>query len=140
MKRLDGRTALITGAARGIGLTFAQAYAREGARVAIADIDLARAEASARAIGDAAIAVRMDVTDRDSIAAGITDAETRLRGIDILVNNAAIFDAAPITEITPESYARVFAVNVHGVLFTTQAVAKGKIAMPTRSSAVPIRP
>jgi D-sorbitol dehydrogenase (acceptor) len=128
MRRLEGKTAIVTGAARGIGLAFAEAYVAEGARVALADIDLARARSAAGRIGDAAIAVGMDVTDRDSIEAGVTEAEERLGGIDILVNNAAIFDAAPIVEITPESYAKVFAVNVHGVLFAMQAVAKRMIA------------
>lgn len=126
--RLDGKTALITGAARGIGLAFAEAYVREGARVAIADIDRDRAEAAAAGIGPAAMAVAMDVGDRASIEAGVADAEARLGGLDILLNNAALFDAAPIVEITPESYERLFRVNVHGVLFTMQAAAKGMIA------------
>ncbi|SEA51039.1 L-iditol 2-dehydrogenase [Rubrimonas cliftonensis] len=128
MRRLEGKTALITGAARGIGLAFAEAYAREGARVALADIDRDRAEAAAAGIGAAAIAVTMDVGDRASIEAGVADAEARLGGLDILVNSAALFDAAPIVEITPESCERLFRVNVHGVLFTMQAVARGMIA------------
>ncbi|MGL4560132.1 MAG: SDR family NAD(P)-dependent oxidoreductase, partial [Afipia sp.] len=69
MKRLDGKTALITGAARGIGLAFAEAYVREGARVAIADINLERAREAAAGLGGAAVAVAvaMDVTRQDSI-------------------------------------------------------------------------
>ena len=124
MTRLARKTALITGAARGIGLAFAEAYAREGARVALGDIDVDQARASAAAIGDAAIAVRMDVTDRDSIAAAMAEAEERLGPLDILVNNAAIFDMAPILEITPESYERVFRINVFGALFTLQEAAR----------------
>ena len=73
MMRLDGKTALITGAARGIGRTFAEAYVREGARVAIADIDIARARTTAAEIGDAAIAVELDVTKQDSIDAAVTE-------------------------------------------------------------------
>ncbi|MEL6680430.1 MAG: SDR family NAD(P)-dependent oxidoreductase, partial [Pseudomonadota bacterium] len=71
MTRLTGKTALITGAARGIGLAFAEAYLREGARVAIADIDLARAEAEAARLGTDCIALRMDVTRQDDIDAAV---------------------------------------------------------------------
>jgi len=127
MKRLEGRTALITGAARGIGRAFAEAYVREGARVALADIDVARAEAAAAEIGDAAIAVEMDVTRQDSIDAGVADTVARLGHIDILINNAAVFTAAPIVEIERADYARVFDINVAGTLFTLQAVARHMI-------------
>ena len=128
MKRLDGKTALITGAARGIGLAFAEAYAREGARVAIADIDIERARASAAAIGEAAIAVEMDVTRQDSIDHAVAETISALGHIDILINNAALFTAAPISEIKREDYQRVFDINVSGTLFTLQAVAKHMIA------------
>ena len=128
MRRLDGKTALITGAARGIGRAFAEAYVAEGARVAIADIDIARASASAREIGAAAIAVEMDVTRQDSIDAAIAATVEAFGGIDILINNAAIFTAAPIVEIMREDYARVFDINVAGTLFTLQAVARHMIA------------
>lgn len=127
MKRLAGKTALITGAARGIGLAFAEAYVAEGARVAIADIDIARARASAADLGAAAIAVEMDVTRQDSIDAAVAETVERLGQIDILINNAAIFSAAPIVEITREDFDRVFQINVAGALFTLQAVAKHMI-------------
>jgi D-sorbitol dehydrogenase (acceptor) len=127
MKRLDGKTALITGAARGIGLAFAQRYVSEGARVAIADIDLARAKTSAAAIGDAAIAVEMDVTKQDSIDRAVAEAIDAFGGIDILINNAAIFTAAPIVEIDRRDFQRTFDINVAGTLFTLQAVAKHMI-------------
>lgn len=126
--RLKGKSALITGAARGIGRAFAERYTREGATVAIGDIDIARAEAAATEIGGGCLAIRMDVTDLNSIEAAVADAEERLDGLDILVNNAAIFDAAPIVDISPESFDRLFAVNVKGPLFTLQAVAKRMIA------------
>jgi Dehydrogenases with different specificities (related to short-chain alcohol dehydrogenases) len=128
MRRLDGKSALITGAARGIGRAFAEAYVREGARVAIADIDLARARQAADAIGPAAMAVELDVTRQDSIDAAVAAVEEAFGGIDILVNNAALFDLAPIVDITRESYERLFSVNVAGTLFVMQAVAKGMIA------------
>ena len=128
MTRLTGKTALITGAARGIGRALAEAYIREGARVAIADIDVARAKETARDLGDAAIAVRMDVTDAASIEAGVAAAIGQLGHIDILINNAAIFTAAPLTEITRADFDAVMAINVAGTLFTMQAVAKHMIA------------
>lgn len=126
--RLAGKTALITGAARGIGRAFAAAYLREGARVIIADIDLERAQASATELGRDALAVHMDVADQASINAGVAQALEHFGQIDILINNAALFTAAPIVEITPEDYKRVFDINVSGTLFTMQAVARHMIA------------
>ncbi len=125
MTRLAGKSALITGAARGIGRAFAEAYLREGAQVVIADIDLDRAAETAAEIG--AVAVRMDVTDQASIHAGLAEAIAQVGQIDILINNAAIFTAAPIVEITREDYDRVFEINVAGTLFTLQAVARHMI-------------
>ena len=125
--QLAGKTALITGAARGIGLAFAQAYTAEGARVAIADIDLERAQAAASGI-EGAVAVRMDVSDQASIETAVAEAVGALGQIDILINNAAIFTAAPIAEITRADYQRVFDINVAGTLFTMQAVANHMIA------------
>jgi len=130
MSRLAGKTALITGAARGIGRAFAEAYIREGARVAIGDVDLARATETASEIG--AFAVHMDVTDQASIDAAVAATAAEFGQIDILINNAALFTAAPIVEITREDYARVFDVNFGGTLFTLQAVAKHMIEAGVR--------
>jgi NAD(P)-dependent dehydrogenase (short-subunit alcohol dehydrogenase family) len=127
MKRLAGKSALITGAARGIGRAFAEAYVREGAQVAIADINLAGAEATAREIGEGAHAVHLDVTDQASIDAAVAETVDKLGRIDILINNAALFTAAPIVEIKREDYQRVFDINVAGTLFTLQAVARHMI-------------
>jgi D-sorbitol dehydrogenase (acceptor) len=126
--RLAGKSALITGAARGIGRAFAEAYAREGATVAIGDINLAAAERSAAEIGPAVYAVQLDVTRQDSIDAAIAAVEKRAGGLDILINNAALFDLAPIVEISRASYDRLFAVNFAGTLFVLQAAAKSMIA------------
>lgn len=128
MKRLDGKTALITGAARGIGRTFAEAYVREGATVAIADINIEGARAAARDIGEKAWAVPLDVTSQASIDAAVATVDERCGGIDILVNNAALFDLAPIVDITRESFDTLFSINVAGTLFTLQAVARIMIA------------
>jgi NAD(P)-dependent dehydrogenase (short-subunit alcohol dehydrogenase family) len=128
MKRLSGKSALITGAARGIGKTFAAAYVAEGATVAIADINLAAAEATAAEIGPGAYALRLDVTSQESIDKAISEVEQRQGGLDILVNNAALFDLAPIVEITRASYDRLFQINVAGTLFMMQAAAKSMIA------------
>ena len=132
MTRLNGKTAVITGAARGIGLCFAQRYVEEGARVAIADIDIARAQDAAAAINaeageTRAIAVTLDVTNQDSIDAAVAEVVAQFGQIDILINNAAIFTAAPIAEIDRADYQRVFDINVSGTLFTLQAVAKHMI-------------
>lgn len=126
--RLDGKCALITGAARGIGLEFARAYLREGAKVAIADINMPAAQAAAARLGAGAIAIRLDVTDQASIDAAVAEAVQLMGRIDILINNAALFDLAPIVDITRASYDRLFAVNVAGPLFMLQAVARHMIA------------
>jgi len=126
--RLDGKSALITGAARGIGRAFAEAYVREGATVAIGDINLEVAQKTAAEIGAPAYAVHLDVSSQASIDAAIRTVETKAGGIDILVNNAALFDLAPIVEITRASYDRLFSVNVAGSLFMLQAAARSMIA------------
>jgi len=128
--QLAGKTALITGAARGIGRAFAQAYLREGARVIIADINEPRASETAMELDPKnALAVHIDVTERTSIQEAVVLAESRGFGdIDILINNAALFTAAPIVGITEDDYDRCFDVNVKGTLFTMQAVAERMIA------------
>ena len=126
--RLNGKSALITGAARGIGRAFAEAYISEGATVAIGDVDFSRASATAAELGPKALAVDLDITNQESIERAIEAVLVEFGGIDILINNAAVFDMAPVTEITRESYDRVFDVNVKGTLFTLQAVASSMIA------------
>lgn len=126
--RLAGKTALITGAARGIGRAFAAAYIREGANVAIGDIDEARAVRTAKELGDKAFAVRMNVTDQQSIDEAIEQTLKAFGHIDVLINNAAIFTAAPLVEIDVDDYARTFDINVKGTLFTMQSVAKHMIS------------
>ncbi|RUX05409.1 MULTISPECIES: L-iditol 2-dehydrogenase [unclassified Mesorhizobium] len=126
--RLRGKSALITGSARGIGRAFAEAYVREGATVAIADINLDAARKTAAEIGDHAYALKLDVTDQASIDAAVKAVESRTGGLDILINNAALFDLAPIVEISRASYEKLFSVNVAGTLFMLQAAARSMIA------------
>jgi len=137
MRRLAQKTALITGGARGIGAAFAKAYVHEGARVILADIDAGRVAETAGTLGGATFAVPMDVTSRLSIEAALDQAETAGFGpVDVLINCAAIFHAAPVTEITENDFARVFDVNVKGTLFTLQAVAQRMIASGTKGQII----
>ncbi|WP_406858188.1 L-iditol 2-dehydrogenase [Alsobacter sp. KACC 23698] len=126
--RLSGKVAVVTGGARGIGRAIVERFAREGARVVVADILAEDAQSLADTLGGDAMAVALDVTRRDSIDAMVRDVVARRGGIDILVNNAAIFDMAPIVEVTEESWDRQFAINTKGLFFTLQAVAKQMIA------------
>ena len=125
--RLAGKSALITGAARGIGLAFARAYLAEGAEVAIADINLAAAQKAAESLGPKAHAIALDVTKQDSIDAAFAEAVAKMGKLDILINNAALFVAAPTVEITRADYDKLFAVNVAGTLFCQQAAARHMI-------------
>ncbi len=126
--RLEGRSTLITGAARGIGRGFAEAYAAEGATVAVADIDRDAAEAAAAAIGERAYAVHLDVTDQASIDAAIEAVVARAGKLDVLVNGAALFAASRTVDIDRATAERLHAVNVAGTLFTMQAAARRMIA------------
>ena len=126
--RLAGKCALITGAARGIGFEFARAYIAEGAQVALADINADALAKAVATLGPQAHAVQMDVTNQASIDAGVASAVAAMGQLDILINNAALFEAAPIAEITRASFDKLFAVNVAGCLFTLQAAAKQMIS------------
>jgi NAD(P)-dependent dehydrogenase (short-subunit alcohol dehydrogenase family) len=121
--RLRDKIAIVTGGARGIGAAICERYANEGARVVVADILENEATALATSLGRGAFAIGLDVTQRVSIDAMVQAVIARAGRIDILVNNAAIFDMAPFLQITEDSYDRQFAINVKGLLFTLQAVA-----------------
>ncbi len=105
MKLLNKR-AVITGGARGIGLAIAQRYLAEGASVVVV----------------------LNVCDQGSIDAMVESVTERFGGIDILVNNAAVFDMAPVLEVTQASFDKQFAVNTKGMFFTLQAVARAMVA------------
>ena len=122
--KLQGKVAIVTGGARGIGRAICERYADEGARVVVADVLAADAKALADTLGRGAIGLPLDVTRQDSIDAMVAAVVREAGRIDILVNNAGVFDMAPLLEVTRESFARVFAVNVEGLLFTLQACAR----------------
>jgi len=126
--KLNGKVAVVTGGAGGIGAAICRRYVAEGARVVVADRSGTMADSLANEIGNRSFAVSLDVTSRASIDAMVATVAAEAGGIDILVNNAAVFDLAPILEITEESYDKVFAVNVKGLLFTLQAVARQMVA------------
>jgi D-sorbitol dehydrogenase (acceptor) len=126
--KLAGKIAVVTGGARGIGRAIAERYAAEGATVVLADLDSKEAEVAAGSIGGKAFALPLDVTKQASIDALIGQVVERAGGIDILVNNAAAFDLAPIVEVTEKSWDLLFAVNTKGLFFMLQAAAKRMIA------------
>ena len=97
---------------------------QEGATVAVADRSMAAADALAQALGEGAFAIELDVTRQDSIDAMVAAVVERTGGIDILVNNAAVFDMAPVLDVTEKSYDFLFGVNTKGLFFTLQAVAR----------------
>lgn len=124
--KLAGKVAIVTGGAQGIGKAICERYGAEGAKVAVADINIAEARKVAGAI-KGAIAIELDVTKQASIDAMVKMVNAEFGKIDILVNNAAVFTLAPILEITRADYQRVFAVNVEGLLFTLQTVARSMV-------------
>jgi D-sorbitol dehydrogenase (acceptor) len=126
--KLKDKVAVVTGGARGIGAAIVDRYVAEGARVAVADISLTSAHEKAARHGVKAFAASLDVTKADSIERAVEAVVARWGAIDILVNNAAVFDLAPVVEVTEESWDKVFGVNVKGLFFMLQAVAKRMIA------------
>lgn len=136
MGKLEGQIAIITGGAKGIGRAFCERFVAEGAKIIVADIDVKAAQDTSNALGEAAHAVSLDVTDQASIDAMIEATKAQFGTPSILINNAAIFTLAPLTEISRETYRQAFAVNVEGVLFTMQAVAKEMIASGTRGAII----
>lgn len=126
--KLHGKVAIVTGGGQGIGAEMARALAAEGARVAVADIALDHAESVAAELGDKGLAVWVDVRDRASVDAMVQQVVAAFGRLDILINNAAVFELAPILEITEHSFDRQFSINVKGTLLCIQAAARQMIA------------
>jgi 3-oxoacyl-[acyl-carrier protein] reductase len=131
--RLDGRVAIVTGGARGIGRAYAQRFLAEGARVVLADVDEAAETTAAELgaeVGDSARVafVRTDVADPASTEACATATAERFGGIDVLVNNAALYGDWDMRDQRYEYLLRVMAVNLHGVWLMTRAVAPHMVA------------
>lgn len=124
----DGQVVLVTGAASGIGRAVALAFAAEGARVAMGDIDLAGAEqTAAQAQGTKHLAVRMDVTSTQSVNAGVALAESALGPVDVLANVAGWDKIAPFLETGEDLWDRIIGINFRGVLATCRAVVPGMV-------------
>ncbi len=121
--RLDGRRVLVTGAARGLGESFARALVAAGARVAISDVLHERGAALAAELGEAACYVPLDLLDADGIRTGVDAAARALGGLDGLINNAAITNSGgkAMDELSMETWDRVMDVNVRGTWLVTAA-------------------
>jgi NAD(P)-dependent dehydrogenase (short-subunit alcohol dehydrogenase family) len=119
-RSLSGKVVAITGGGRGIGRSIAEALTREGARVAIGDLDLESAERTASALGSNAIALGLDVTDHAGFTAFLDEVERTLGPLDVLVNNAGIMPVTPLAEESSDSIARQLDINLHAVIHGTQ--------------------
>jgi NAD(P)-dependent dehydrogenase (short-subunit alcohol dehydrogenase family) len=117
-RSLNGKVVAITGGGRGIGRATALALAREGARVAVGDLDLQAAEQVAAETGG--LALSLDVNDHAGFTAFLDEVEQRLGPLDVLVNNAGIMPVTPLAEESPESIARQLEINLHAVIHGTQ--------------------
>jgi 3-hydroxybutyrate dehydrogenase len=124
--KLDGKVALITGAASGIGHQIARRYVEAGGRVAIADLNLDAAKAAAKELGGEkdAIAVAMDVTKEDEVNAGVEKTATAFGKIDILVSNAGIQIVHPIEDFPFADWQKLLAIHLDGAFLTTKACVK----------------
>lgn len=123
-RALADKIAVVTGGARGIGRAICERYSMEGVKVVVADLDYAGAETVVKSLAEGSLAIRLDVTSQPSIDEMVQTVGRTFGGIDILVNNAGIFDMGPLFDMRREDLDRIFAVNVHGLFFTLQSVAR----------------
>ena len=121
MGKLENQTALVTGAGRGIGAAIAQAFAREGARIAVTDIDLDSATATQETLPTDGLALRMDVSSQADVRAGFGQAINQMGHLDILVNNAGYIAFCTYDDCTEELWDRTININLKGTYLCTQA-------------------
>jgi NAD(P)-dependent dehydrogenase (short-subunit alcohol dehydrogenase family) len=119
-RSLYGKVAVVTGGGRGIGKALALAFASEGCRVAIGDVDSAAAEAAAAELGGESVGLALDVTDRPGFTAFLDEVERRLGPIDVLVNNAGIMPVGPLDEEDDATAIRLLEINLHAVIHGTK--------------------
>ena len=122
MNRLEGKIAIVTGAARGLGRGIAERLAAEGAVVVVTDVNGEGAQQTATELGGSAVGVGCDVSDYDSVEAMVADVRDRYGQIDVLVNNAGWDRAAPFLELDRDLWPRIIGINLVGVLNTSKAV------------------
>ena len=127
MRGLENRIAFVTGAARGIGRAIAERLAKEGARVAIADLDAEGAARAARELGERAFGVRVDVADSVSVRAAVGAAIAHFGRVDALVNNAGWDKVEPFVQASEATWDKVLAINLRGPIAVTRAVLDGMI-------------
>jgi 3-oxoacyl-[acyl-carrier protein] reductase len=126
---LAGKVAIVTGAARGIGLAITERFVREGARVAMVDRDGDTARAAATRLGDATVAVVADVTRPDDVERAVSDTVARWRRVDVVVNNAGITGRSyPIWELTDEDWHQVIATDLTSVFLVCRAAVRAMLA------------
>ena len=144
--RLRGKTAIVTGAASGFGKGIAETFVREGASVAVVDLNEAGAKEVAAALGPRAVAIRCDVAKKADVDAAVAATVGAFGSLDILVNNAGVSHRnKPMLEVTEEEFDRVFAVNVKSIYLFAQAVVpvmrqKGRGAIINIGSTAGLRP
>ena len=130
-RSLIGKVVAITGGGRGIGRATALALARDGARVAVGDLDREAAEQVAAEMGQGALGLPLDVTDHAGFTAFLDEVEERLGPLDVLINNAGIMPVTPLAEESPESVGRQLEINLHAVIHGTQEAMRRMVPRQT---------